>query len=272
MSDHPSDVPFEQPESLDATSLENTDPTATKNNAEDVTLIAPKSLSFGMGGSWIAHGFGLFTKSIGLWIAITLAWSVVVWLSGLIPVIGSLIFSVLSPVFAAGYLLGCHELEEGRKLRFGHLFAGFSNNVGQLILVGVLYMVGIVIAILPALMFMEPSISALVGTESAASMFSVDDFITIALGLLLSIALMTPVFMGYWFAPALVVFHDQSATEAMLSSFKGCLRNMGPFLLYGIILGFLSVLSVIPMGLGLIVLIPVIHATLYASYRTIFTE
>jgi len=79
-----------------------------------------------------------------------------------------------------------------------------------------------------------------------------------------------PIAMASWFAPALVVFDNMQAWDAMKTSFSACLSNMLPFLLYGIIALMLTVLAMIPFGLGLLVLGPVLIASVYTGYRDIF--
>jgi uncharacterized membrane protein len=92
------------------------------------------------------------------------------------------------------------------------------------------------------------------------------------LALLIMLALMLPIIMAVWFAPALVVFHEQAAGEAMKNSFVACLKNIVPFLLYSVILFLLAIVASIPLGAGFLVLGPVIVASLYASYRDIFFQ
>jgi uncharacterized membrane protein len=45
---------------------------------------------------------------------------------------------------------------------------------------------------------------------------------------------------------------------------------MLPFLLYGIVMIVLAILASIPLGLGLLVLIPVMLASMYTAYRDIY--
>jgi uncharacterized membrane protein len=59
---------------------------------------------------------------------------------------------------------------------------------------------------------------------------------------------------------------------AMKSSFQGCLRNMLPFLVYGIVGFLLAIVAVIPLGLGFLVLGPVMWGTMYVGYRDIFVR
>jgi len=85
-------------------------------------------------------------------------------------------------------------------------------------------------------------------------------------------ALAVPLLMAYWFAPALVVFHGMAPLAAMRASFTGCLRNIVPSLIYGVVMLVLAIIAVIPLGLGLFVWVPLFFTTTYAAYRAIFTE
>jgi uncharacterized membrane protein len=76
--------------------------------------------------------------------------------------------------------------------------------------------------------------------------------------------------MAVWFAAPLVVFHNLGAVEAMKASFTGCLRNVVPFLVYGIVGFLLAIVASIPLGLGWLVLGPVIAASVYTGYRDIY--
>ena len=96
--------------------------------------------------------------------------------------------------------------------------------------------------------------------------------LTMMLGVLVALALLVPVMMAIWFAPALVMFHDKGAVDAMKESFTGCLRNIVPFLVYGIVMMVLGVLAAIPLGLGWLVLGPVLAASLYTSYKDIYLK
>jgi uncharacterized membrane protein len=92
------------------------------------------------------------------------------------------------------------------------------------------------------------------------------------LPLLLLLALMLPLIMAYWFAPTLVVFHGISAADAMKLSFAACLRNIMPFTVYSLVCVLLLLAAAIPLGLGLVVMIPTMTASLYVSYKDIFSE
>ncbi len=95
--------------------------------------------------------------------------------------------------------------------------------------------------------------------------------LSFVLAMLVSLALALPLYMALWFAPSLVVFNNLKPVEAMKVSFFGCLKNIVPFLLYGVVMMVLCVVAAIPVMLGYLVLGPVIIASIYTGYRDIFT-
>jgi uncharacterized membrane protein len=222
----------------------------------------------GRGWDWIASGWELFKKQAGMWIALVLVALVIFFVLALIPVVGSLATFVLQPVFAAGVLLGSREVDEGRELEISHLFAGFKQKFAQLLTVGAIYL-GAAIAI-----------ALVVGLATGASIFAVMSgagapatpaaALTVLLALLIMLALLLPVIMAVWFAPALVLFHDKNAVDAMKESFSGCLRNIVPFLVYSIVMLVFSLIASIPLLLGWLVLGPMLCTSYYTSYKDIY--
>ena len=89
---------------------------------------------------------------------------------------------------------------------------------------------------------------------------------------LVAMALSIPVYMALWFAPALVVLRGLAPVAAVKESFFGCLKNMVPFLIYGIVMLVLGIVAAIPLGLGWLVLGPVAVASIYVAYRDIYGD
>ena len=57
---------------------------------------------------------------------------------------------------------------------------------------------------------------------------------------------------------------------ALKASFNACLKNSPPLLVYGLIVMLLVFFAVLPVGLGFLVLMPVLSGSAYVSYRDIF--
>lgn len=218
------------------------------------------------GWSWIAEGWRMFLRAPGLWIGMILMLAVIFVALNFVPLVGPFATIVLQPVFAAGLMIVCAKIDKGEAPEFGDLFAGFQKRFGILAAVGAIYLAGF-IAILVAAAFATG-----VGAFSIASVGTLTPEMatTLLLALLIVTALMLPLAMAVWFAAPLVLFQEQGAVDAMKASFSGCLRNIMPFLVYGVI-GFLfAILASVPAMLGWLVLGPVAAASVYTSYRDIY--
>lgn len=231
-----------------------------------------RQVNAGNAWNWIVGGFGLFRQNPVIWIALFLIYLLIGMMLSIIPVIGPIMLNLLAPVFMAGFMLGCRALEMGEELEINHLFAGFKQNTAQLVTVGGIYLAGVIVII--GIVFVVTggaAMNSMLGghmetgphAEAAAGGGTL-------LALLLLLATILPLVMAYWFAPALVLFHDMKALDAMKLSFFACLRNVVPFLVYGLISAVLLLLAMIPLGLGLLVMIPTMTASLYVSYKDIF--
>lgn len=219
------------------------------------------------GWEWIADGWRLFKREPWTWIAIVIVFFVIFLVLAFIPFVGGLAQFVLTPVLTGGLMLGCHAIDQDGDLTIGHLFAGFGERFGRLAAVGALYLAGWIVIFLIAMVVTGASMFPLLG-GGAVDIFAV--VAGAALAFLVMMALAVPLVMAVWFAPALVVFHDLSAVEALKQSFVGCLRNVVPFLVYGVVGLVLGIAASIPLGLGWLVLVPVIFCSIYASYRDVY--
>jgi hypothetical protein len=232
---------------------------------------APQGLPAGRGLEWIKQGWGLFTQNPGLWIGINLVLLGIILAAAMIPIVGFIAQNVLYPVLGAGMMFGCDALWRGKPLRFDHLFAGFSRNSKQLFLLGAIYCGGILAVMLIAFV---PTIGLVGGMafmgngdpDALAAVFG----LPILIGLLIYLMLLMPLLMAIWFAPVLVMLNDVPAVDALRMSFFGCLKNILPFLIYGLVGLGLAILATLPLLLGWLVLMPWLVTSNYCAYREIF--
>jgi len=239
-----------------------------------VTVGNPKRMAAGRGTAWLVDGFGYFRENPLNWILAMLLFLIVSILLNLVPVIGSVAMSVLMTVFIGGIMLGCHSQKQGGGFRVKHLFAGFTRNTGQLLLLGVLYLAGNFLVLLLMAGFVLMMVGD--GGELLTLLLFPDPeaiqgaFSIAILAFLAGLALYMPLLMAYWFAPSLVVLGNIPALKALQLSFMGCLVNVVPFLVYGVVAMVLLILAAIPFALGLLVLMPMVMASIYIAFREIF--
>lgn len=242
----------------------------------DGTLAAsPRGVDAGRGASWFGDGWALFKQAAGLWIGMVVVYAIIMIAVGMVPLL-SLLNTLLGPVFTAGFMLGCRALDRGDGMQFSHLFAGFTQRTGTLVGVGALYLAGTIAVFLVAgFVALGSNADLLMGMVGGAEP-DPEKMAELGTGFLLAVlialALMLPLVMALWFAPALVMLHGKGAIEAMKLSFAGCLRNILPFLVYGIVGLVLAVVASIPLMLGWLVLAPVLIGSMYAGYKDIFLE
>ncbi len=249
-----------------------------ESNPETITVATSqlgmaRKLSAGFGWRWIKDAFNLYMQSPLIWIAIMLVWLVIVIGLSALPFL-SIIMYVLGPILTGGMMLGCLALDQNENLTVSHLFKGFKHNSAQLAALGIIELIGFVlvfiVAALPFIILGSASTMDFMNLFNPETIPDESFIILIMMYFLLVLALEIPIIMGIWFAPSLIAIHDIKAWAAFKLSFRACLSNLIPFLIYGLILLVFSFIAMIPVGLGMLVLLPVIMISMYTGYKTIF--
>ncbi|MCU7924694.1 MAG: hypothetical protein KZQ88_18550 [Candidatus Thiodiazotropha sp. (ex Dulcina madagascariensis)] len=264
----------EQTEQTEQTEEEDpyTTPEAELVQPLEDEMDGPRGVPAGHGLAWVAKGWWHFKQAPIAWIAALIVWGVVSFIVSMVPLLGFIAANVLTPVMIAGLMIGCSEQDQGEEFSVNHLFAGFSNNAGQAMLVGLFYLLMIVLVGVSLMAFMFGSIGQIMSQETAnpeamAMMLFSPTFI---IGLIVGSLLFLPIIMAYLFAPALVALEELSAWEAMKLSFMGCLKNLMPLTVYSLVSVGLVVVGSIPFGLGLLIVFPILTGAVYSAYRDIY--
>ena len=230
-----------------------------------------RSVGAGQGWTWIADGFGLFKKAPGMWIALVIILFVILLVFAFIPLLGAIAMFLLMPVFMGGLILGCRKLQGGGELELVQLFEGFKvPQTANLVVLGALTIAGWFIVMVPVIAIV--GVGAILGVMRGDAAGAVAMGGSFLLAWLVAMALSIPIYMALWFAPALVVLRGLAPVAALKESFQGCLKNIVPFLIYGIVLLVLGIVAAIPLGLGWLVLGPVVIASVYTAYLDIYGQ
>ena len=237
-------------------------------------MIIVKAAPAGRGSAWLTEAFGYFGRDALTWIGVTIVLFLIAIAVNVIPM-GGVALQIATPVFSAGLMIGCREQDQGRSLQLSHLFTAFSDNdrIGQLVMIGVLYLVGIIVItilvmILGFMLFGGMAFIHELAAERAPQELAV--IRNLLLLMLIGTALYLPLLMAIWFAPVLVILERVDAIHAMQLSFNACVVNFVPLLVYGIVGLVFTILATIPFMLGWLVLFPMIVVSIYLAYKDVF--
>lgn len=232
----------------------------------------PRKVAASQGMQWVVEGFRLYRRSplllsaaFGLLFGIVMAF-------GLIPVVGSALSELASPLMVAGFMAAYRALDSEQDLELPHFFAGVQGPALPLMTIGAVQLMG---ALLIGKIMTGMGFDAEAVMEAARSPKDPQEMQAImneALpGILTGLILFTPLIMATWFAPALILFGNARPTQALLVSLRAVLKNWAAMLVNGLVLGLVLILAaLVPMLLGLLVAMPVLFGSLYASYQAIF--
>jgi hypothetical protein len=234
---------------------------------ESVIYTGPTSQKSTKGIDWFASGYKLFREHPVEWVLTMVVGFLILLAIQLLPEVLSLISSFTTFIWSGGLFLGCHAVKQGSTFSPRFLFEGFKTHFLPLaMLSGINF---IVMFLLSYLILGPIYLQMLSGELSDPSVLLSPE---IAYKMLVILAIYLPFTMALWFAPVLIVIQNMTVKTAMIESFKGCYKNVVPYLLYGVLTLFFYILAVIPLGLGLLVFVPTFFASIYVAYEDIYTS
>jgi uncharacterized membrane protein len=257
---------------------------------------APRLVVGDRGAGWIVESWDCFKAQPVQWVLLCVVGLVIMLVIDFIPVV-NIINNLFKPAWFAGLMLACHAQHTGKQVEVRHLFAGFGNKLGPLVLCGllqsVLSFIVVIVTMGPLILQIFRAVmpnevvdySDLTGfmaqfqdrlrdmaRNNPYQLMAVLDFYSIALHMLIMLAVLIPIWAMFWFAPALIVLGNKDLIGALQLSFIGTLKNSWPFLIYGFCGLVLCLLTPITLFLGLIVLVPMFFLSTYLSYRDIYID
>jgi len=243
------------------------------------------------GIAWMKQAFAMFRAAPMAWLMLIFAYYLLVAVTELGPwaYVGQMVAPLLKPVFAVGFLAAAWTQERGDSPRFALLFRGFRSNLFALIPLGIVFLVGMTLAVW-ATTVVDGGV--LIGALASGERPAPDALASgrLLFAMLFGALCAVPTLCALWFAPALVVFNDAGAATALATSLRAALANWRPLFMYAI---SLFVLGVLLPGLvvsiarlfgetfaGLVALFVVVpyffafiatlHISDYVSYRDVF--
>jgi len=234
---------------------------------------------------WLLDGWRLFRAAPLGWLAMVFAYWIIMTLASVVPFIGVAAASILVPAFSVGFMAAARAAARSGPLELTLLFDGFRHQPKSQLVLGVIYLMCLGTLLSVTTLVDDGALASWMLTgRPAEDTLQSDDFLQ-ALGV--AALLYMPVLMAFWFAPPLAAWHGVGPVKALFFSFVACLLNWRPFLVYGafsalvvlvlplaVLLALtLASLKVAAMSLVfpvLLVLLPILFASFYASYRDVF--
>lgn len=242
------------------------------------------------GAIWLKEAHAMLTAHRLPWLMLLLLYYLVIGIVDIIPLIGQFGLPLLKPVFAVGFLAAAWNQERGGVPELRLLFQGFRSNLWALLPLGAFMLVGISVAVLATSLVDGGKL-----LEVLSGKVKLDEAVLatgeVQAAMLFAAVLALPVILALWFAPALVVFQDCSAAEALATSLRAAIANWRAISVYGALVflfgGVLPgiataiVAAVVPAEYALVVavafLLPYVflfvatlHVSDYVSYRDVF--
>jgi hypothetical protein len=240
------------------------------------------------GTRWLATGWRLFRAAPFGWVLLVFVYWMLMTTLSLLPYAGIGIATLLVPAFSVGFMAASRAASRRQSVELGQLFAGLRGRAGAQLGLGAIYFASLAL-LLGATTLADGGTLALWmlgGQHPDDEAVQSGEFLA-ALGV--AGLLYTPVMMLFWFAPVLVAWHGMRPGQALFYSFFAGLMNWRAFLAYGaaatllsVVLPFLVLFAIIAATGGapgpavrlvfplLLLLLPVLFASFYASYRDVF--
>jgi len=235
--------------------MDTPDPINTSNNAHP----SIRNVDAGRGVEWLVGGFRLFAKAPGPWLLAGLA---LLAGSAILHSIwfGSALATAYGIIFTGAMMRACHALEQGR---------AFTDGLKEAISSPHLLVLGAIAAGLGFALMLVVGVMGLgavgVGMFSPRAVGGL-----IGLGMLVMLVIVIAMGAALWLAPALVVLKGVNPVDAIRLSLTATLRNVGPYLVFALLAMLACLLGALPMGLGLLVVLPVLMCSYYLAYKDLF--
>jgi hypothetical protein len=231
----------------------------------------PRKLPARQGLLWVNNGFALYRKNPLMLSAGFVALFAVLAAASLIPFVGESVSDLLSPLMVAGFMAAFRTLDREQPLHWTQFLVGANDRWLPLVTIGAVQLLGMLVIaqIMQAMGFDAAAVVAAAQKGDPQAMQSVMG--TTMPAVLTGLLLFTPLIMATWFAPALVLFGNARPTQALVISLRAVTKNWPALTVNGIALGIvLFVAALVPFLLGLLVVMPLVFGSLYASYQGIF--
>ena len=207
---------------------------------------------------WYKQGWALFSKDMKTWVLMALVMGMGGFVLNFLPILGQIVILVLLPALIAGLLYSAQQANAGKPLKLEYLWKVLLDARKRnefLALGGILFALAALVGII-SVVFVGDSL--LRGATAGVG------------GMLFLLIVGFASFVLFYFTTALMLFRELSLFDALKMCVSTAVTQVLPLLVLFLMYSVLSLVAVIPLGLGMLVLIPVTVGAVFVSYQEIF--
>ena len=220
------------------------------------------------GAQWIADGWALFRLHPWIWIVLGVINLVVSLILNSIPY-ASALTAVFAVLWTGGMAAAAERCRTTGLVRIADVTEGMRAKLQPLFAASVFAFLITVVCDLTGSRVSD-GFSLLLKTVPSHQVSGVWQDVP-WLSLLIYVVAAVGGTMALWLAPPLIVLTDAAPVDALKQSFIAASRNVGATLIYGLIVAGLAIASLVTLGLGLLVIVPLIYLSTFAACRDLFS-
>ena len=236
------------------------------------------------GVRWLGEGWQLYRAAPFGWLALVFAYWLLITVVSLVPYAGPAAAAVMVPALSVGFMAAARAAEHGTRVELRLLFDGFRQTPAPQLVLGAAYLACLAAVIAASSLADGGALAGMLVTGGGPDPADIESG-NLGAAAATAALLYAPVMTLFWFAPPLAAWHGAPPAKALFFSAAAFLMNWrafatygaaclaGTFALSGAMLLCAVALRVPPMALVtpvLIVLLPLLFASFYASYRDVF--
>ena len=177
--------------------------------------------------------------------------------------------ALFAPALIGGFMYVGHELDAGRKAEISDLFRAFKQKgkINDFLIIGA---ISLGLNMLAELVSMGFGVGGILMGVAAGGDPGPGVFFSLFIILVLLLTAAFAIIMLQFYSVPLVMLDNAKPLDAMKSSFFACLRNFLPLTVLSLVILIPLIIAMIPLGLGMIVLAPILYMVQYSSFKDIY--
>ena len=252
-------------------------PDATPEDFEDLKKTLSDSSHRLQTGTAFGEAWDSFTSNYLLILGALIVYFVILGGVSGIPAVGSIIQVLIQGALTGGLFILMLNMLRNEPAKIGDMFEGFRRAFGPLCVLSVIQSVVSFMLIIPGLILflvgLLPKLENLGGApEDEVFSIWISAFVNpLTIGGFVAMIIPSSIFFGlfYWTIP-LVADKGFGVIQSISLSFKIAFRNFFRLILFYVVVIIISIIAMIPVGLGLIVAFPLIFLAMANCYEQMF--